>query len=188
MTREESMRLAAEKIRLKREKEIQEDKEFYERITSGKPWLLFKVIVGFCTLMALITTFEVFVDGPTEKLSEKDWKINREWEYTWHKVIDVQEKYMFMPESVHWGNRIENTLQLTFSPIFRTAKTLSYKSDHPRMGTIIVEDTREGSIFTWFPLLQLFLLIPLITFLFKRQNLGLTLLDFFRWPSCFLEP
>ena len=58
-TREESLRIAAEKVRLKKEKEEREDKEFYERITSGAPWLFFKIVVVFCTMMALITTIEV---------------------------------------------------------------------------------------------------------------------------------
>lgn len=169
MTREESLRLAAEKIRLKKEKEIREDNEFYARITSGPQWLIFKVIVAICTLMALLTTFEIFVDGPTKKLSEKDWKINREWEFTWHRVLDVED-YVFAPELVPWTNHVENSIEITYSPIFRTGKTLSFDTESPRTGRSRLEVVREGSIFTWFPIFQLFLLIPLVTFLFKRQK------------------
>ena len=35
--RQEAFRLAAEKMRLKKEKEALEDREYYERITSGNP-------------------------------------------------------------------------------------------------------------------------------------------------------
>ena len=70
--REEAFRIAAEKMREKREKEEREDREFYERITSGFPWFIFKSVVVFCTLLALVTTYDYFVDGPSKKLSEND--------------------------------------------------------------------------------------------------------------------
>lgn len=169
INREETMRIAAERMRQKKEKEEREDREFYERITSGTSWIIFKTVVVFCTLMALVTAFEVLVDGPTKKLTENDWKINRNWEYTWHKVLDV-EGYMFCPESGDWSDRVENSIEIIYSPIFRTGKKLSF--DIKRNEYIVKrhEEIRDRSIFTWFPAFQIFLLIPLITFLFKRQS------------------
>lgn len=169
INREEALRIAAEKIRNKKEQEEREDKEFYERITSGRQWLFFKTIVVFCTLMALVTTFEVFFDGPTKKLTEKSWKIDRDWEYTWHKVLDV-EGCMFTPTLGDWGDRVESSLQITYSPIFRTGKKLSFDIEVNESGIRKHEEIRQRSIFTWFPAFQLFLLIPLITFIFKRQT------------------
>lgn len=162
------MRIAAERLRLKKEKEEREDREFYERITSGIQWTAFKIVVVFCTLMFVISTIEVFVDGPTKKLTEKSWKIDRDWEYTWHQVLDV-EGYMFTPALGDWSGHVENSMVMTYSPIFRTGKKLSY--------TIKVDDSiyrrheeiRQRSIFTWFPVFQIFLLIPLFTYIFKRQ-------------------
>ncbi len=169
LNHQESMRIAAEKMRQKKEKEEREDREFYERITSGKPWLLFKIVVVFCTLMVLISTIEVFVDGPSKKLTDKSWKIDREWEYIWHKVLDV-EGYMFSPLSGDWSDRVENSLEITYSPIFQTGKKLSYTMKSAQYGIRRQEEIRQNSIFTWFPVVQLFLLIPLMTFLFKRQS------------------
>jgi hypothetical protein len=166
---EEIMRIAAEKIRLKREREKREDKEFYERITSGTQWILFKIVVVFCTIMFLISTIEFFVDGPTKELSEKSWKINREWEYTWHKVLDV-EGYMFTPTIVDWSNRVENSLAITYSPIFRTGKKLSFNMKTEGTATIKYEEMRKMSVFEWFPAFQIFLLIPLFTYIFRRQS------------------
>ena len=168
--RQETFRIAAEKMRQKKEKEEREEKEFYERITSGTPWLIFKSIVIFCTLIALAATFDVFVDGPSKKLTEKDWKINREWEWTWHKILDV-EGYMFTPELGNWSDHVENSLEIIYSPIFRTGKKLRY--DVEVSESIIIkgqEEIRQRSIFTWFPAFQIFLLIPLATFIFKRQK------------------
>lgn len=169
INREESLRIAAERMRQKREKEEREDREFYERITSGVQWLIFKIVVVFCTLMALVTTFEVFVDGPTKKLTEKSWKIDRNWEYTWHKVLDV-EGYMFTPELTDWNDRVENSIKMTYSPLFRTGKKLSYAVKVNESSIRRQEEIRQRSIFTWFPAFQLFLLIPLITLIFKRQS------------------
>lgn len=166
---QETMRIAAERMRLKKEKEEREDREFYERITSGMPWLLFKAVVVFSTLMLLISTVEVFVDGPTKKLTEKSWKIDRNWDFTWHKVLDV-EGYMFTPTIGNWSDRVENSIEITYSPIFRTGKKLSYNMKTSETSIIRQEEIRQRSIFTWFPAFQIFLLIPLITFIFKRQS------------------
>lgn len=169
INQQESMRIAAEIMRHKKEKEEREDREFYERITNGMPWFIFKTVVVFCTLMVLVSTFEVFVDGPTKKLTENTWKIDRTWEYTWHKVLDV-EGYMFTPTIADWSERVENSIVITYSPIFRTGKKLSYDIKANEYRIIKQEEIRQRSIFTWFPAFQIFLLIPLITFFFKRQS------------------
>lgn len=169
INRQESFRIAAEKMRLKKEKEERENKEFYERITSGKQWFFFKIVVVICTLMVLVSTFEIFVDGPTKKLTEQDWKVDRNWEWTWHKILDV-EGYMFTPQLKDWSSRVENSLEITYSPIFRTGKKLSFDIEVNGFRTRGHEEIRQRSIFTWFPEFQLLLLIPLITFIFKRQN------------------
>jgi len=167
--RQESFRLAAEKMRLKKEKEVREENEFYERITSGKPWFFFKAVMIFCTLILLVTTIDFFVDGTTKKLTEEDCKIDRDWEYTWHKVLDV-EGYMFTPHFNDWYDHVESSLTLTYSPIFRTGKKLSYDIQSKDSSLRRHEEIRQNSIFTWFPAFQILLLIPLLTFLFKRQS------------------
>lgn len=169
INQQDSMRFAAEKMRQKREKEAREEKEFYERITSGTRWLIFKVVVVFCTLMALVSTVEVFVDGPTKKLTEKSWKVDHNWEYRKHQVLDV-EGYMFTPELGDWLDHVENSLEMTYSPIFRTGKKLSYDLKINESGIRRHEEIRQQSIFTWFPAFQILLLIPLVTFIFKRQS------------------
>ncbi|MDF3028422.1 MAG: hypothetical protein K0S23_2729 [Fluviicola sp.] len=166
---QESMRIAAEKMRLKKEKEAREDKEFYERITSGWQWIIFKLVVVFCAAMLVISIIEFFVDGPTKRISEKAWKVDRNWEYTWHKVLDV-EGYQFTPSLDDWSDRVENTMKLTYSPVFRTGKMLSYDIQVGESGIRKHEEIRQRSTFTWFPAFQLFLLIPILTFLFRRQS------------------
>jgi len=167
--REEAMRIAAEKVRRQKEKEEREEREFYERVTSGPQWLLFKVVVIFCTLLVLVTTIDQFVDGPSKKLSEDDWEINRDWEWTWHKILDV-ENAMFAPELKNWGNHAENSVELVYSPILRAGKKLRFDVE---VNDVVVrkhEEIRWRSIYQWFPAFQILLLIPLLTFIFKRQK------------------
>lgn len=167
--RQEAFEIAAERMRLKKEKEEREDREFYERITSGPRWLLFKVVVFFCLGIFVVSTFEYLVDGPTKKLKETAWKIDRTWEYTWHYVLDV-EGYMFTPALGDWSDRVEHTLHITYTPIFRTGKKLVYKVKNRDSSIRRHEEIRQRTTLTWFPAFQIFLLIPFITYLFKRQS------------------
>lgn len=170
MSREESLRIAAEKMRRKKEKEQRESEEFYARITSGTPWLLLKVVVVFCTVMMVVATIEHFVDGPTVKLTDEDWQIDKNWEYTGHAVLDVQG-YMFTPTYLSWWDKQENGLALTYSPIFRTGKKLHFESTLGETAMVKhFTEIRQRSIFSWFPFFQLLLLIPLATFIFKRKS------------------
>lgn len=169
ITREESLRIAAEKVRLKKEKEEREEKEFYERITSGSPWFFFKVVVIFCSLMALITSIEHLVDGPSKKLTEASWKIDQNWRYEGHAVLDV-EGYLFFPEYFDWGTHVENSIELVYSPVFRTGKKLVYNSIVNDDEIVRHVEIRQRSIFNWAPFIQMFLFIPLFTYIFKRQS------------------
>lgn len=169
MSREEAFRLAAEKMRLKKEKEAREEKEFYERMTTGAPWMFFKIVVLFCTAFLIISIIDTFVDGKTKKLTEKDWKINRNWEWTWHKVLDV-EGCMFTPELGDWSDRKENSLQIVYSPILHAGKKLVFEKEVEGISFGTHTELRQNSIFNWFPFLQIVLLIPLATYIFKRQK------------------
>lgn len=169
MNQQEKMAIAAERMRLKRDKEQREENEFYQRITTGWQWKLFKIVVVCCSLMVVISTIEVLVDGPSKPLPEKACKIDREWEYTWHKVFDI-EGAMFTPSIIDWSKCQEKTIHLTYSPIFRTPKRLSYTMKLSENTFAEKEELRQMSIFNWFPAFQLFLLIPLLTFIFKRQK------------------
>lgn len=163
------MRIAAEKMRLKKEQEEREEKEFYERITSGVSWLIFKAVVVFCALLALITTIEQFADGPSKKLTEDDWKINKNWEWTWHKILDI-ENCMFAPEIGQWGNRVDSSIELTYSPILRVGKKLCFDFERTGCAKMRHEEIRWRSVFSVFPAFQIILLIPLFTFLFRCQR------------------
>ena len=166
---DEILRIAAERLRRKEEKEKREEKEYYEKITSGFRWGLFKVVVVFCTLMAVLTTIETFVDGATKKLDKSQWKIDRELYMMFHQTIKVED-YLFFPPISDWSGNIEDSYEITYTPIFRTGKKLSYDIQVDDTTVRRHEEIRSRCIFDWFPALQILMLIPLATFLLKRQN------------------
>ncbi len=167
--REEALRIAAERMRLKKEREEREEKEFYQRITSGTPWLVFRIIVASCALLAILTTIDQFVDGPSQKIAEDEWKIDRNWEWTWHQIVEV-DGYTFAPELKDWLGRVDNSMSLVYSPIFHAGKKLRYKIEEDDSTIRKHEEIRWRSVFEWFPALQLFLLLPLIPYFFKQER------------------
>ncbi len=168
-TREEKLIIAAEKVRRKEEEEKRKEKEYYERITNGTPWLLFKLVAGFCTLMMILTTIDVLVDGETKKLTENEWKIDRQLYAIGYQSVKV-EGYLFVPPLRNWLGHIDDSFEITYSPIFRTGKWLSYDQEVGESHVIRQETIRVRSIFTWFPYLQIVMLIPLLTVIFKAQK------------------
>lgn len=169
LNHDEKMRIVVEKMRLKRENEAREEKEFYQRITSGWQWVTFKIIVVFCSLMLIITTIDVFFDGPTKKIAPNAWEYNRNWEYTWHRVLNVED-CMFTPTLADWSDRIENSLTMTYSPIFQTPKKLNFQVKNYENIIKQQVEIRQMSIFNWFPFYQIILLIPFLTYIFRRQS------------------
>lgn len=169
LNREEYLRVKAEQIRLKKEKEALEERAIYERATTGLWWLSFKIVVVVSTFMAVATLVDHLFDGRIHKLDEQSWKIDQDWSYPGHSVVNI-DGYLFTPDYYHWAPHVENTIQLTRTPIFRTGKKLTF--DTKVNGNQIVQHTelRWRSIFDWFPFVQIMFFIPLVTFIFKQQS------------------
>ncbi|GAB5416049.1 MAG: hypothetical protein Crog4KO_13670 [Crocinitomicaceae bacterium] len=181
-SREEALRIAAERRRKQKEEEIQKENEYFEKITSGTPWMLFKIVVAFCTLMFLITTIDIVADGPTKKITENDWEINRSLYMMRHQSITVGSA-IFWPHLDDWLNHEDDSFEVTYSPILRTPKKLSYDLKTSEGAVRRHTELRSRSIFNWFPFLQILMLVPLFTFIFKRKQIWFT---FARGTSFFL--
>ena len=148
--RNEALRAAAEKVKKQKEEEKRKEKEYFERVTSGPSWMLFKVVVVFCTLMAILTTIETFVDGETRKLDDSEWRVDRELYVLYHQSVKVGDD-LFVPHLDNWIKYIEGTFEITYSPIFRTGKKLSYDLKVGANEIRRHEVIRRRSVFTWFP-------------------------------------
>lgn len=182
-SREEALKIAAERRRKQLEEEKQKEDAYFKKITSGTPWLLFKVVVAFSTLTFLITTIDIVVDGPTKKISETEWRIDRQLYMTGHQSVTVQGA-LFVPAFRDWIGHVDDSFKITYSPILGTPKRMSYEQELSEGGTRVRrEELRRRSIFNWFPFLQLLMLVPLLTLIFKRQQVWFT---FARGTSFFL--
>lgn len=168
-SREESLRIAKEKVRRQKEEEARRERQYYENLTTGKYWILFIITVVICTSMAVITTIETLVDGKTEKLDDTEWRIDRELYMTWHQSIKVDD-YLFIPHFDDWFNHVDGTFEITYTPIFQTGKKLSYDMEETEHSVRRHTELRVRSIFTWFPYLQILMLIPLVTLFLKTQK------------------
>ena len=132
-------------------------------------WLYFKIVVFFCTAMFVIFVVEHYFNGPTQKISKDEWRVNEDWRYGQHVVLDVQG-YMFTPAYFDWYSHIENSVELVRTPIFRTGKLLKYTGKVSGDKLIYHTQHRDRSIFAWFPFVQIMLLIPLVTYWFKGRS------------------
>lgn len=168
-TREELIKIAAEKVRIKEEEAQRAENEYYYKITHGTPWLVFKIVVGFCTLMMVLTTIDILVDGPSQELDQSEWRIDRELYIPGHQSIKVGDD-LFVPEMKDWLGHIDDSFEITYSSIFRTGKWLNYNREVSENVVLRESTIRRRSIYTWFPYFQIIMLIPLATFLFKRQK------------------
>lgn len=173
-TRQEHLKRAAEQIRKAKEREVVKEKEYYEKITSGTRWMIYKVFTFFCVLLAVLTTIDTFTDGKVVRLSPEQFRFDRSLGALNHQSIWVNENDLFL---VHFrdlkGMNLE-TFEVTESFIFEDNKYLSFLQEYedsvtPMTRTRIYVPKRI-SIYDWFPLTQVFLLVPLLVLLFKRQK------------------
>lgn len=165
----EAMRKAALKLQQQKEEEERKDREYFERITTGRPWLIFKIGVAFCTLMLILTSIDIYVDGKSKKLKEGEWRIDRELYMNGHQSIKVGNALFIAPFEI-WFGHIDDSFEITYSLIFQTGKKLAYNQEVSEGAVVRHEVIRRRSIFTWFPFLQIAMVIPLLVFIFKRKK------------------
>ncbi|MCB9222764.1 MAG: hypothetical protein H6582_01200 [Crocinitomicaceae bacterium] len=165
---------AAERVRQEKEAEKERDAAYYQKITSGNRWLFFKGIVVFTTLMLILTTYDTFVMGPTEKISPSEWEMNRELYRINYQSIWVHGHALFTPHLEDWIGHLEEGFEVTYTPIFHDEKILSFLqvpyTTEGNAAPIRHYVWRDRSIYNWFPLFQIMLLIPLLTFLLRRPK------------------
>lgn len=172
--RKEHLRKVAEKLKQERELEAQKDREYYEKITSGTRWMIFKIGMVFCILLAIVTTIDTFVDGKTEKLHQDQFVFDRSlgaWDY---QSVWVNENDIFL---VHFSDMVGmnlNTFELTKSFITGDNKYISFIQEYEDSVTPMtrtrIKAQKRVSIYEWFPFVQVLLLLPLLVFLFRKQK------------------
>lgn len=168
--RKERLRVAAEKLKKEREEEIINDRLYFEKITSGPRWTIFTVFMIFCAGLALITTYDTFKDGEVYELTPNQYRFDRSLGAWDNQSIWVNEDDIFLVPFVDLFDFDENSFQLVTSPIFGDPKYLSFTKKESTGDFTRYYFQKRVSIYEWFPLAQIMLLIPLLVFLFKRQK------------------
>jgi hypothetical protein len=173
-SRQEHLKRAAEQIKKAKELEIIKEKEYYEKITSGNRWMIFKIFTLFCVLLAVLTTVDTFTDGEVVRITPEQFRFDRSLGALNHQSIWVNESDLFL---VHFqdlqGMNLE-TFEVTKSFIFGDNKYLSFLQEYEDSVTPMTRTriyvSKRISIYDWFPLTQVFLLLPLLVLLFKQQK------------------
>lgn len=167
MSQQERLKQIQERVKAQKEKEKQEEALYFTKITSGPLWKIFEVMAWFCVTAAIILGVETFIEGKVRKLSQN--------EYLYYQgAIVVDGDAIFTPYYEDLAGFDENSFEVIYSPIFGDAKFLSFESVYsdsktPETRTKHVV-ARRISIYSYFPFLQLVLLIPIVVYLYKRPN------------------
>lgn len=168
------LREVAEKVRLQKIENEKQEQAYFKSLMTGNWWGVFKGVMVFCMLMVVLTTIDTFVDAGTRKLDRSEWEVDRSLYAIGYQSIWVNEA-LFMPSFDQWIGFEPNSFEVTESFIFRDEKRLHfvqipYASSVSEERPMLRHIPRIRAIYTWFPYLQILLLIPLLTFIFKRPS------------------
>ena len=170
LERLKKMKERAEQLKVEaKEKEL----EYFNQLTSGTGWKTFKGGMIFCALLMILTTIDTLVDGKKRKVGKQEYKFNRELYAIDYQSVWVEDALF----AVHFQDLFgfdETSFELVYSSVFQQPKKLlfdqeasaSSDSASPRKRSAM----RALNIYTWFPYLQIVLLIPLLLYIFKRPT------------------
>jgi hypothetical protein len=167
-----------QKLAALKEKLIQEqienrkkEQEYYEKMTSGFWWGVYKAGMIFAVAFMIITTIDTFVSRDRRPLSRSEWKFDREYYIIGYQSV-VVDGGIFFPPFEHIVDFDENSFEIEGSLILDQPKRL-YFEQVPYGETEAVERmeyVHYKSIFNWFPYLQIVMLIPLGVFIFRKPK------------------
>lgn len=168
--RKARLKATAEKLKKQRQEEAEKDRLYFEKLTSGTRWKLFGTFSILCVILAILLTFDTFKDGKVYQLTTNQYRFDRSLGSWGNQSVWVNEEDIFLIPFEELFDFDENSFQLTTSPIFGDPKYLSFKKKETTGDSTRYYFQKRISIYEWFPLVQLMLLIPLFVFLFKRQK------------------
>ncbi len=179
--RKEHLARAAAMLQKKKEEDAIAEQRYYDRITTGTPWLVFRIGVIFCLLLNVLITIDYFVDGPTSNLPVGTYEFDRPLYGKTNTIVWVGDD-IFTPYYKDFVSVDYASFQLTQSYLFNKAKYISF------IGHTMGEPERfkayeRISIFDSFPLAQLLLMIPFLVWMLKRKS---PFFNFMRMACLFL--
>lgn len=163
---QEKMRLAAERTRQIKEKEQEEEAAYYQKISSGTNWKIFKIFTYYCLGLALLITIETIFDGNRTHLSSS--------EYVFHSGSVQQGDDWYFPKYTELTGFLDTSFYVVNSPIFGAPKYLVWTSGYKDTKTPLTyteyDVWRFNSIYSYYVYIQITLLIPLLVLWYKRPT------------------
>lgn len=163
---EERLRAARIASETAKEKAREKDRLYFESITTGSKWTIFKIFTFYCAALALIITVETFYDGEKVFLTESQRTF-------YEGAINVDDDWYF-PDYVDLTGYLDTTMHIAYSGIFGAPKYLGWTSKYQDSKTPLTYNRfytwRYNSVYSFFGGIQLILLIPLFLFWFKRPH------------------
>lgn len=183
-TKAEILQEMKEKLERQKIESKRRDLAYYERLTSGFWWKMFKVAMISCILFATLTTIDQFFSRKIRYLSRNEWKFDRSLYIFGTQSVWV-DGTIFFPDIDQIAGFDENSFAIRKSLIFNEPRALYFKQKHYKTGEIIEQRVTHQyrSIFNWFPYLQFVMLIPLLVYVFRRPSPWFI---FFRGLSIFI--
>lgn len=178
--RKEKVQEARARYYSQQHRERAKDMAYYSSLTSGWKWNAYKFGSIICIILALLLTIDHFTTGEQLKVSRIDgYGIMNE-------TIRIEDGIYVIPPEIKWFGEYPPFIK-NKTRIFEEVKSISMMSNidfiivksamKKRKGSLLLfeqfdltELRKQNSRFTYFPIMQLILIVPFIVVLFKRPN------------------
>lgn len=167
---EERLRKAKERYDQRKREEQDEEDRYYESITQGKPFTIFKWVVLISIVTVILITADRYITG--EKETHTIEKLDARYVsggMRYFAIYPIQfenGERMWLSESYRSQVIQNSSIQIERSRIFNKIKRVCIETGHNYIAT-----TTDFSLFGTFPVIPLLFLIPLIAILIKGRTL-----------------
>jgi len=178
----EKVVLAKERYKRQQEEEMRKDAVYFRMIATGWKWKWFKVGAYYSMVLSLFLTIDYFATGNTETLTPP-----KESFAYWKQMISVKGETFVVANPDYWDNEYYGQIRGNRSYLFNDLKSISVILNPPDLtirkhsDKMIKYDGFDGyrlyttmsinSMYGVFPVVHLFLLVPLALVIFKRPIL-----------------
>jgi DnaJ domain len=178
----EKVAFAKARYRNQQEEEARKDALYFSSITSGWKWRWFKIGAIYSVMFSTMLTIDYFATGSSETILTHKASIVRPYH-----IISAKEEHFRVLEPSYWHNDYYGQILGHRSLLFNDLKSISVVLNPPDLSMkshsnkMVLFDSFEeynlystmsyNSMYGVFPLVHVFLWVPLMLVLFKRPIL-----------------
>jgi len=178
----EKVTMAKDRFHRQQEEELRKDALYYRIITSGWKWAWFKRVAYYCMFISICLSIDYFANGNTETLTPP-----KESFAYWTKVISAKREKFNVTDHEYWNKDYYGQIRGNRSLLFNDLKSISVILNPPDMSMNKHADKMKnfqdfdsfelytvvsfGSMYGVFPLVHVFLFVPMALVVYKRPTL-----------------